>query len=79
MKLNRFLYFSLLVFVACAQAPVEDLHIVPQPVSVILKDGSVCLSGRNVWVDPALGPEAEQAVSERLCVDVWLLTDILYM
>ncbi len=64
MKLHILSCILLPLVAACATAPVQELHIVPQPASVTIEKGSVCLAGESVWVDESLGHEAFNAVSD---------------
>ena len=62
--MKRYYYLCLLLLaIGCGKEQVSELHIVPQPASILQKEGSFCLSGKDVWVDQDLGQEAVDAVS----------------
>ena len=62
MKLHLLPCFLLLA--ACsAPAPVQELHIVPQPADVTLQEGTTLVAGKTIWMDEPLGEAAREAVA----------------
>lgn len=61
----KLLPFLLLLMACSAPAPVQELHIVPQPATVtLLNEEAVPVAGQALWVDEALGEDARLAVAD---------------
>jgi len=61
-KLTILLTAATLLMAACAKPQPQEFHVIPLPASVELSDGSFCVKGAAVQVDPALDELSQKAV-----------------